>query len=42
MSAIIADIEAATMKAAPVPRFRPGDTVKVHVRIKEEIGRAHV
>ena len=35
MSAIIADIEAATVKAAPVPRFRPGDTVKVHVRIKE-------
>ncbi len=35
MSAIIAEIEAATVKAAPIPRFRPGDTVKVHVRIKE-------
>jgi len=35
MSAIIAEIEAATVKAAPIARFRPGDTVKVHVRIKE-------
>ncbi len=35
MSAIIADLENAAASQAPVPRFRPGDTVKVHVRIKE-------
>jgi large subunit ribosomal protein L19 len=35
MSTIIQEIEQQTVTARPVPRFRTGDTVKVHVRIKE-------
>ena len=35
MSTIIQEIESEGMNAKPMPRFRPGDTVRVHVRIKE-------
>ena len=26
----------------PIPEFQPGDTLIVNVKVKEEIGRAHV
>ncbi len=35
MSAIIQELESTGVAVRPQPRFRPGDTVKVHVRIKE-------
>jgi len=35
MSTIIQEIEAEAMQANPQPQFRAGDTVRVHVRIKE-------
>jgi large subunit ribosomal protein L19 len=35
MSTIIQELESEGMNAKPMPQFRPGDTVKVHVRIKE-------
>ncbi len=35
MSNIIQEIEAESVAEAPVPRFRAGETVRVHVRIKE-------
>jgi large subunit ribosomal protein L19 len=37
MSSIIKALEDAAVQQAPVPRFRPGDTVKVHVKIKEGV-----
>jgi len=35
MSTIINELENAAIGSAPVPRYRSGDQVKVHVRIKE-------
>lgn len=35
MSTIIQDLENQAVNDRPVPRFRPGDTVRVHVKIKE-------
>jgi len=35
MSTIIQELESEGMSAKAMPQFRPGDTVKVHVRIKE-------
>ncbi|MEE2827936.1 MAG: 50S ribosomal protein L19 [Myxococcota bacterium] len=35
MSTIIQELESDALSARPMPRFRPGDTVRVHVRIKE-------
>ena len=35
MSTIIQELEAEALSARPMPRCRPGDTVRVHVRIKE-------
>lgn len=35
MSTILQEIESQAMAAKPMAQFRPGDTVRVHVRIKE-------
>ena len=35
MSTILQEIESQGMNAKPMPQFRAGDTVRVHVRIKE-------
>ena len=35
MSTIIQELDSEGVNAQPMPRFRPGDTVRVHVRIKE-------
>jgi len=35
MSTIIQELESVGVTAKPMPQFRPGDTVRVHVRIKE-------
>ena len=35
MSTILQEIESQAMAVKPMAQFRPGDTVRVHVRIKE-------
>ena len=37
MSTIIQELESEGMNAKPSPKFRAGDTVRVHVRIKEGV-----
>jgi len=37
MSTIIQELESQGMNANPMPKFRAGDTVRVHVRIKEGV-----
>lgn len=37
MSTIIQELESQRMNDKPMPKFRAGDTVRVHVRIKEGV-----